>query len=107
MKVKTYILKGAALDYAVSQIEGVPFSQYASSRLYFAPSKNWSHGGPIIEREKIDVAFYKDECESSVYGTSFVISTGHTPLVAAMRAYVTLKLGDEVEIPSEIMESMK
>jgi hypothetical protein len=29
---------------------------------------------------------------------------GDTPLVAAMRCYVASKLGDEVEIPEQIME---
>jgi hypothetical protein len=31
---------------------------------------------------------------------------GPTPLIAAMRCYVTLKLGDEVEVPEELKEVM-
>jgi hypothetical protein len=30
---------------------------------------------------------------------------GHTPLIAAMRCYVASKLGDEVEIPDELLAS--
>jgi hypothetical protein len=34
--------------------------------------------------------------------TREIIKTGPTPLIAAMRAYVTDKLGDKVEIPEEL-----
>ena len=32
-------------------------------------------------------------------------STGHTPLIAAMRCYVASRLGYEVEVPEELMEA--
>jgi hypothetical protein len=32
---------------------------------------------------------------------------GHTPLIAAMRCYVASKLGDEVEIPQELLGEAK
>jgi len=35
--------------------------------------------------------------------TEQVIGFGHTPLVAAMRCFVASHLGDEVEIPDELV----
>ena len=62
-------------------------------------STNWSQGGPIIERESIDImkvgiTQWRADCGPAV--------TGPTPLIAAMRAFVTKKFGDEVEIPEEL-----
>ena len=73
-------------------------------RAEYDPSTNWEHGGPIIEREKLDVF-----CSGNVWDASTgdrhpnVIKSGTTPLVAAMRCYVASKLGDEVEIPAELL----
>lgn len=70
----------------------------------YNPSGSWMEGGPIIEREKLDVF-----CSGSVWDASTgdrhpnVIKSGTTPLVAAMRCYVASKLGDEVEIPAELL----
>ena len=55
----------------------------------FSPSTNWSQGGPIIEKEKIDLEFmdnFEAWCGS----------------VAAMRCYVASKMGDVVEVPEEL-----
>ena len=74
----------------------------------YAPSTDWSQGGPIIEREKIDVqvscvkgwAAYinNDELTADLYQ-----GLGPTPLIAAMRCFVASKLGDEIEIPGELL----
>ena len=70
----------------------------------YNPSGDWMQGGPIIEREKLDVF-----CSGNVWDASTgdrhpnVIKSGTTPLVAAMRCYVASKLGDEVEIPAELL----
>lgn len=76
----------------------------------FSPSTNWDDGGPIIERERIDVAapdeFSDDErWFAGIYHGSARHATprncemrGDTPLIAAMRAYVASKLGDEVDL---------
>ena len=71
------------------------------------PQANWSQGGPIIERESITVG---DAGASWVAGkpwaddffSAFVVY-GPTPLIAAMRCYVASKLGDEVDIPKELL----
>lgn len=75
----------------------------------WTPSTNWSQGGPIIERERIELVF---DCngpdilwEAKKYtfdGTLLWNDYGSTPLIAAMRCYVASKLGDEVEIPAEL-----
>lgn len=74
---------------------------------HFAPSRSWGDGGPIIKRGRISVQpvwhaetgepadhwvahFRRPPCECWI---------GPTPLIAAMRAYVSSKLGEEVELP--------
>ena len=73
----------------------------------YSPSTDWSQGGPIIERERISVIdvdgydFWKaDRLNKEAIP---VINYGPTPLIAAMRCYVASKLGDEVEIPKELI----
>lgn len=72
---------------------------------FYSPSTNWAQGGPIIEREKIELT-----CEVPEYGdvkvwmaycdehssTNEPEGIGSTPLTAAMRAYVASKFGEEV-----------
>ena len=62
---------------------------------------DWPQGGPIIEREDIDLMKvstkqWRADCGPACYGK--------TPLVAAMRAYVMKRLGDEVEVPDVLVE---
>ena len=84
----------------------------------FRPSTNWARGGgEIVEREGItvmvtDIERHDDgtitfankwkaatpqqvlDCDDGSYGP--------TPLIAAMRAYVMAKVGDEINIPEEL-----
>lgn len=81
----------------------------------YAPSREWSQGGPIIERERIAVFQWtnrKDGADQEWHAAVRMTicqgeideddghATGHTPLVAAMRAYVASKFGEEV--PDEV-----
>jgi hypothetical protein len=69
----------------------------------FAPSTEWAHGGPIIEREKIGV--WPSESISGQWGARMLntyIMYGPTPLIAAMRCFVASRLGEEVEVPEEV-----
>jgi len=76
--------------------------------LDYAPSNDWSQGGPIIEREGISIVQEGDAAEwvASMYDYAaddwHLHTAGHTPLIAAMRCYVASKLGDEVEVPEEL-----
>ncbi len=107
--MKTAELEGAALDYYVAKAEGLDIEAVRNgsviigrtpNRYAYSPSSKWDSAGPIIERERI-------ELEPTVFDWSARVDgiTGwwfaKTPLIAAMRAFVASKFGDEVEdIPS-------
>ncbi len=116
MKIKTAELLGAALDWAVAKCEGAgqnwgksslaPYEYYMGHRY----STNWAQGGPIIEREGIVWRYTFDarQCvafKQTPYGVhqNEHSQYGPTPLIAAMRCYVASKLGDEVEVPEELL----
>lgn len=77
---------------------------------YFEPSMSWADGGPIIERERIGtswdyrsvpMAAWEAEFEHDAFedgGATRTWAYGETPLMAAMRAFVTAKLGAEVDL---------
>ena len=97
-EMKTSELQGAALDWAAAKCAGEldeqDYSLHESTGAFmlergevswvYSPSTNWAQGGPIIEREMIDLMYVAK------------------PLIAAMRCYVASKLGEEVEIPKEV-----
>lgn len=125
MKVEE--LTGAQLDYWVARAEGFRLSPNGdywdapadwrqightdddSLRFYsfdvtkWKPSTGSGHGGPIIERERIGFMPVLHDGETywmaahPSFGSGF---PGPTPLVAAMRAYVASRFGDEV--PDEV-----
>ena len=107
MKVKTSELSGAALDWAVARCEGIKLNEgntLSNDCDAYAPSTDWSQGGPIIEREGIDLQYQGGETDvwaADIFNADSMIY-GNTPLVAAMRCYVASKLGDEVEVPDEL-----
>jgi len=113
--MKTSELTGAALDWAVMHCEypdnsiAFFFKLRALHALHssFYYSTNWAQGGPIIEREGIDVLVEQRDLKvwaAEIYHGSkgYTRQRGSTPLSAAMRCYVASKLGDEVEIPKEL-----
>jgi hypothetical protein len=102
--MKTSELSGAALDWAVAVCEKNWTFEPDGCDSY---STDWAQGGPLIERDGIDIC-------TNTYGGwiatlitdwedgTFVQGEGDTCLIAAMRCYVASKLGDEVEIPKEL-----
>lgn len=102
--MKTSELQGAALDWAVAKCEGTLHDDNTASD-YWQPSENWEQGGPIIEREGINLENNPSRCHwiastpAPEHRNGAVEVTGPTPLVAACRCYVASKLGEEVEIP--------
>ena len=71
----------------------------------YSPSTDWTQGGPIIEREKLDVMWCGDRwCAYAMTPDkeTQLVDEGPTPLVAAMRCYVATRLGEEVDIPQEL-----
>jgi len=97
MKIKTSDLTLLALDRAVAHALGAPDD--GNGLPYY--STDWAQGGPIIERERIDV-LYEHDLRWIAVPQKGIESYGPTPLIAAMRCYVASKLGDEVEIPEEL-----
>ena len=104
MRVKTNELTGAALDWAVAKCEGVVYHGPAWTKY----STDWAQGGPIIEREGVNLDNYAKNPKWSAWTpapdreSGEAQAYGPTPLIAAMRCYVASKLGDEVEIPEEL-----
>lgn len=115
--MKVSELTGIALDWAVAICElkqhlaslgKTPNHEQCDStalskiRLGMGYSTNWALGGPIIERELVTVG-------PNPFGPGFAANKkdidmyGPTPLIAAMRCYVTSKLGDDIEIPEELL----
>jgi hypothetical protein len=115
MKYKTSELEGQLLDRAVVIALGLPLAPDFMSATYvpawggvgltlevLEPSSEWEHGGPIIERERITIAAPTRPEHAdwmARMGERPFDWHGPTPLIAAMRAYVASKLGDEVELP--------
>jgi hypothetical protein len=73
----------------------------------FEPSRRWDHGGPLIEREKIELEYdgltedWRAVHPKHYSGklTSFASAHGDTARIAAMRAFVKARLGEEIELP--------
>ena len=117
MKVKIADLIGPALDWAVAVLEGLTEENAwtaieifkaarAGGRYWY--STDWGQGGPLIQQECLDVRVFAEH--GAPDGGPYWIaerypSVGHgsTPLIAAMRCFVASRLGDEVEIPDELV----
>ena len=113
--MKTSELTGTALDWAVAKCEGLLLPDGGNLQIFnrqlrahpaklgtlYTPSIDWAQGGPIIEREGITLTHQADQWSAQTDDDLFAY--GPTPLIAAMRCYVASKLGDDVEIPEELM----
>lgn len=123
MKIKTADLIGPALDWAVAQCESVEV-EYINDGItrcilrvspftgMYRPSVDWAQGGPIIERKEIGLKRNAPCSKGREWEASPSITAkgaggkwgyGPTLLVAAMRCYVASELGDEVDIPEELL----
>lgn len=124
MKIKTSKLIGEPLNYAVALIE------YGSKKVYinpdirrkgiwvipqknggknhFHPSKSWAQGGALIDRLFVEFGVSCADpilyCAKLYVEDKRYIMHGPTHLIAAMRCYVASRLGDEVEIPEELLK---
>jgi hypothetical protein len=120
--MQTLELTGVLLDFWVAKAEGLDPELMAglgsappiwhgktmqghvtgSDRKY---STDWAHGGPIIERERIDIEYGGNSGEDFNWrafaptgsGATLVAMYGTTPLMAAMRAYVAAKFGTDIQ----------
>lgn len=120
MKIKTSELIGPKLNWAVAKCEGIKrpyihdgFCKYGldfcGNEVFLMYSTDWACGGPIIEREGINLNFM--QFDSPQYWTAHIRHSGKvrfgavgpTPLIASMRCYVASKLGDVIDVPDEII----
>ena len=111
--MKTSELTGAALDWAVAKCEGYRLDLVPEGN--YSPSTDWAQGGPIIDRMKLNrlttnalggytasVKLTRINTDDDAYMV-WTHGSGPTPLVAAMRCYVASKLGDDVDVPKELL----
>ena len=110
--MKTADLIDQALDWAVTYAQHGEAAHYVFRHNpgFHHYSTDWAQGGPIIERERIAVVYepsmvYDDSCRWKALWAmgDEAHEFGPTPLIAAMRCYVASKLGDEVEVPDELV----
>lgn len=118
MKYKISELKGALLDAAVAKAAEFPLDSdgdrldertNGGAPSPFHPSTDWMQGGPIIERKRIIVfpperrgawgAYVRPRFRFGDLHDYDGKGEGKTILIAAMRAYVASKFGEEVELP--------
>lgn len=131
MKIKVSEATPKQIDWMVAKCEGVRVSvpqshgklevhfSATNGEVVYSPSTDWAQGGPIIEREGLSVAYWGErskfgqhdkkerfwECRHPSHRTHSrrTVGFGPTPLIAAMRCYVASKMGEEVEIPDELI----
>ena len=128
MKTKTSELAGKALRYAVALASGATGYAFDTIATYwmrldgkdialngtwaqaFKPDENWAHGGPIIEQMPGSIVkHWIESSEATRFETHLDnmegtwIEFGPTELVSRLRCYVAWKLGDEVDVPEELL----
>lgn len=86
-------------DEWVKRCDGYPWLE---RQTVWEPSTAWSQGGPIIEREMIELVPQSPALWEAMYRNQHIPHDGPTPLIAAMRCYVASRLGDYVEIPEDL-----
>ena len=119
--IKTSELTGTALDWAVAKCEGGTGFWYDTIATHwiklngkdcalrsgwaqsYLPSTDWAQGGPIIEKEMLCVNPDYPRGWVAISNNAEIMQLGSTALIAAMRCYVTSKLGNSVEIPDELI----
>ena len=115
-KVNVNEASGPVLDWMVAKCEsrigvhtkylgGAVFDDLCEEWLRY--STDWSQGGPIIEREWINVVKSHDGTCWQAASERWMLEddphTGPTPLIAAMRCFVVSKLGETVDVPEELI----
>ena len=122
MKIKTADLTGPALDWAVAQCESVEV-EYINDGItrcllrvspftsMYRPSVDWSQGGPLIAKEGTYLRSNDEATEwaagalskNRLDGKPGPMFYAETPLIAACRCLVASHLGDEVDVPDELV----
>ena len=123
MKIKVSEASGPVLDWMVAKCESerTRYQDYrvVDGQLYtmfcdewlgapYEPSTDWSRGGPIIDREFIHLLGWRTKsCDKRVAFLDTEAGSfkglGPTGLIAGLRCYVASKLGEEVDVPEELI----
>lgn len=110
--MKVSELNETALDWAVAVCENLID---ADAPLIFFEGNyctNWALAGEIIEREGVSIVKIGRSVDDAIaphpdcwcaHIDGAYATYEETPLIAAMRSYVAMKLGNEIEVPEEIM----
>lgn len=118
--VRTSELIGAALDWAVAKAQGVEIDLPGSDVVWakyagaYSPSTDWSQGGPLLDQHCKGFGLIQDGKSLTwrAFGYSRHVfdserlqrmASGPSILVTACRAIVAANLGDEVQIPAELL----
>lgn len=120
MKVKVCEVQSLVLDWLVAKCAGMWvldsssfIPHYELGRMHY--STDWAQGGPIIDSMKPLLEGPNEDTEeveegwwcsvmSAQEGMNHPVGQrGPTALIAAMRCYVVSKLGEEVEVPDELI----
>lgn len=123
IEVQTSDLAGAALDWAVAQVEALPALIYKSDPPYvyidlpgrgcgpYFPSHAWFEGGPLIQKYGSDLnciaplnAWEANCWDDKLPTPGLHLQEGETPLIAVCRAIVRAKMGDTVQVPKELIQ---
>jgi hypothetical protein len=111
MKVKTNTLNDEALDWAVARYADKHVTLADIHWGNYTPSRDFALGGPILSREHISrtidhsglwVAYWSDGYTEGDEGKHHM-QCDKSELVAGLRCVVARQLGDEVEIPEELL----
>lgn len=125
IEVQARTLAGAALDWAVAQVEGIEVAiaepHYGTDwRVYrpksgekYSPSTDWAVGGPLVAKYRLDITMERRDLiwayVTDIDGRPVIINEVHgafgtTHLIAACRAIVAAKLGETVQVPKELIQ---
>lgn len=114
MKVKTGELIGKALDYAVGKavcddvrcnIKGfdVVEAKWCGRWYPWSPSDSWTQCGPLID-EHIEAFMTSKTDKVAVPKNGTLCMSGECFMISSCRTIVVNALGDEVEIPEELLK---
>jgi hypothetical protein len=102
MKIKVTELTGCAFNWALAEAGGISAHGESSNP---NESMNWAQGGPIIKsifsqakRLQADLRAPRRDCPMGIY-------LGPNPLNTVMLRHIASRLGDEVEVPDDLVEA--
>jgi hypothetical protein len=100
-------LIGDALDWAVDKALNLntPYNSWGQVGKVPAYSTDWAQGGLVIQKNNICLWSEGYDWEAKIQAASgqWIGEWDESPLIAAMRCYVTSKLGDEINLPQHLL----